>query len=378
MRRRRPGGGGVQGERWILALLLASQFFGDALPAASPDGGAVIVLLDRSFSMEQTDLWQAAREEADALFTSLPPRSPAALVVFDTQAQVVVPLTRRVQDLKNGLWEGLTTRGRGTLPAAGLESALSLLRSRPAGGIVHLISDFQRTAFNDWKPRLPANVVLVPHFVPAPDVVNQSILPWSLLPHAERPGDGEQFREKSEDRRESVGSLAGLTVRIAGGVLLPAVPILAGTRGRLGVFRLKAAGRRPEIRVVITPLSGGFRGVVAQQIPPDGWPSDDLVFAVVGSRPVEEVPTGLPVRLTGAVAGWPCTVVDPAGIRRELVALKHRAGVFRATGQPGIYRVECRDRVDYLVVNPDAGEGDLSRMPPTLLRRRYSDVNRLR
>ncbi|MFQ5670382.1 MAG: VWA domain-containing protein [Acidobacteriota bacterium] len=339
--------------RLLAVILVAFSLGGGSRGPSSPRRRLLVVLLDRSASLENTAVWQAAREAADRLFWNLRQGEMAALVSFDTEARLEIGFTGHPEQLKAALWSGLRPRGRGTAPRVGLERGVELLLARGGKGEIHLISDFQRSAFARSAPDLPAEIHLIAHRVPWPAEKNVRVGPAS----------------------RGTGPPGGVTIQ---------VPLQWCRGGRCGedeatipgegwwpdgVRRLPAAGNRPELRLVAAPLQGGEVGVVAERLPGDGWPSDDRSFAVLpaGVQPGRAAPglssaPGEPVDLGPVAGGGPLVLITPGGRKIRMAGSGRIGWFFRDTGQTGIYRVDVPGReppTRYLVVAPAPAESVL-------------------
>lgn len=130
------------------ALLLAT--LASARPTAPwpvPAGWPVVLVVDVSRSMEETDIQpsrlEAAKRAASEFLRRLPPGVRVGLVTFGNFASVVVPLTPDRGRVAEGL-AGLTTQLRTQL-GAGLLEAVRLLEAEPKvdglRGVAVLLSD---------------------------------------------------------------------------------------------------------------------------------------------------------------------------------------------------------------------------------------------
>jgi Ca-activated chloride channel family protein len=140
------GAGALWG--FTCALLLAAV--ASARPTAPwpvPAGWPVVLVVDVSRSMEETDLQpsrlEAAKRAASEFLRRLPPGVRVGLVTFGNFAQVVVPLTADRGRVAEGVAQ-LTTQLRTQL-GAGLLEAVRLLEAEPRvdglRGVAVLLSD---------------------------------------------------------------------------------------------------------------------------------------------------------------------------------------------------------------------------------------------
>lgn len=143
----------------LLAVAFARPFFDDAdLTGAGAAGPQeVVVLVDRSYSMEVGSQWERALDEARAVFAALGPLDRASLVVFSRGAQVVLRSTSDRARLRGAL--DTLSPGSGTTrfgPALKVAQTILEESDLPAGRVV-LVSDFQRVGWSgDEGVRLPA------------------------------------------------------------------------------------------------------------------------------------------------------------------------------------------------------------------------------
>ena len=151
-----------------LALLLLAAAFAQPLietgAAETPEQAPLdlAVLLDRSLSMSLSSRMEEAQRAAGEELDRLGGRDRAAVVAFSDQAEALTELTREAPILRSAV-SGITAGPGGT----GFASALGLAgRLLPATAgrrrEVVLISDLQRSGFEDGRPRpsLPPGVGL--------------------------------------------------------------------------------------------------------------------------------------------------------------------------------------------------------------------------
>lgn len=123
----------------------------------------VVLVLDRSWSMETGDRWERAVDEARATLSDLVTPDRASLVVFDGVGSVLVEPTLDPGRLRTVL-DSIRPGWGGTQIGAGLQAAGGILQAsdRSRREIV-LISDFQRRGWEDGpRDPLPEGTVLIP------------------------------------------------------------------------------------------------------------------------------------------------------------------------------------------------------------------------
>lgn len=134
-----------------LTALLVSLARPTAVIALPQDQAHVVIVLDVSGSMRADDLrpnrLAAARQATEALLESLPEQAQVGVVTFNSDASVLVPLTRDRGAVREAL-AGLRADG-GTAIGEGLDRALDLLEPRaeergnepPPPSVIILLSD---------------------------------------------------------------------------------------------------------------------------------------------------------------------------------------------------------------------------------------------
>ena len=149
----------------LVAAAFARPFFDRSGPGAAGASGPreVVVLVDRSYSMELGDQMEEARQEAAAVFDALGPLDRASLVAFDRGAEVLARSTSDRVRLRTALDELRISSGA-TRYGPALKLAQTILEeSNLPSGEVYLLSDFQRNAWTgDEDVRLPAGARVVP------------------------------------------------------------------------------------------------------------------------------------------------------------------------------------------------------------------------
>lgn len=151
---------------WLLLLLRAAAlaavaaafarpFFEDSEAGISAGAGPreLVVLLDRSYSMEANGAFEEAVEEARRIFDGMGPLDRASLVTFDRSPQVVVRSSLDPAELGRALdtvavGSGATRYG----PALGAAATVVEESGLPEGEIF-LVSDFQLAGWRDDDER---------------------------------------------------------------------------------------------------------------------------------------------------------------------------------------------------------------------------------
>ena len=150
----------------LLALLFARPFFdSDKTGPGGSEGSRVVVLLDRSASMQREDLWKQALIKADQVLSEASGRDEIALLTFDDQIDVLsgfnsgdeaVPVSAgaQVKAARAALGDARAGWGGSGLGGALIAAADLIEASTPEGGErmakeIVVISDFQEGAERD-------------------------------------------------------------------------------------------------------------------------------------------------------------------------------------------------------------------------------------
>jgi len=172
----------------LLALVLivaafARPFVRRASLAAAAAGGAraIVILVDRSYSMGYADRWARATAAAGVAIGRLNPGDRASMVFFASGAEVALRSTSdrgRLTSALHGAKPGAgTTRYGPALTLAGSIVSESPLPRRE----VILISDFQRAGWQGAEGmRLPDGAVLTPIVIGDDQTANVSVTPVSI------------------------------------------------------------------------------------------------------------------------------------------------------------------------------------------------------
>lgn len=149
----------------LLVLAFARPWFAGGAAVGDDQGRDVVLLLDTSGSLAYAGRRDAAIEAARTALAELGEGDRAALVTFDDRAEQRVALTPDVEALRSGL-AGVRPTDRPTRLETGLLLAGRILGdSDRARREVVLVSDFQRTAWEEGRARLPVGVTLRPILV---------------------------------------------------------------------------------------------------------------------------------------------------------------------------------------------------------------------
>lgn len=238
----------------LLAFAFARPVFARRGAAGSdgPRGRAIVVLLDRSFSMQFGDRWSRATSEARRAIDGLEPGDELTVVAFDRRAAAVSE-AGSVKGVLRAAVDSLRPTDEGTRlsPAIAMATRILSQSQRPARRLV-VISDFQRTAWDlTDELTLPPRTEVVPLDVSGP-VTDHSV-------------------RSVEVRRSADGaSRVNVTARLA----------------RLG----------PAERGVTARLEVGGRTVAQATV---DLPADGGATASFGAVPVPDRPTAAKVVLDG-------------------------------------------------------------------------------
>lgn len=173
--------------RALAVILLAAAFARPFLPGAGFDAAQsgtareVVIVLDRSYSMEYGDRWRRAVAAADSAVGSLGRDDRTTLVLFSDRAEAATQPTSEPADL-SAVLRGVTPEPRVTRFAPALQLARDIVAgSERRARVVLLITDLQRAGWRaEGDVRLPdgtrftvadVNVDDVPANVTVTDVV---------------------------------------------------------------------------------------------------------------------------------------------------------------------------------------------------------------
>jgi len=244
----------------------------------------VVVLIDRSYSMEIGDRMERARSEAARVFDGLGPLDRASLVVFDRSASVLVRSTADRGRLRSVLdtvraGSGVTRFG----PALKVAETILQESEHPVGA-VYLLSDFQRTGWmDDEGAALPrgADFVAVPVGEDPPENVQVAGV---ALPRVVDAG------------RERITPTARLVRRGGDGPLeIPVTLEIDGQAIQTLPVTLEGEGATSVTFQPVTVSRPHTRGTV--RVPADAVPADDQRHFVLSPG------SALMVRIVGPAGG---------------------------------------------------------------------------
>lgn len=149
----------------LIAAAFARPFFDRSSIGALGSGGPreVVVLVDRSYSMQVGDKMDRARAEAERIFRGLGPLDRASLVAFSQGADVAARSTSDLARLQ-GAVETLGVSSAATRFGPALKVAQTILEeSTLPTGEIYLLTDFQRNGWTgDEGVRLPEGARVIP------------------------------------------------------------------------------------------------------------------------------------------------------------------------------------------------------------------------
>jgi Aerotolerance regulator N-terminal/von Willebrand factor type A domain len=179
----------------LLCLAFAKPFI--RLPAAGGAGESSrdrVVLLDRSYSMAYSGRWQQALQAARDAIAELGHGERGAVILFDHETEIASDLTAEHALLNAALATARPGVGHTKLLSA-VERAGNLLQeSKAQRREIVLISDFQRSGFEEGKPlRLSPAVHLIPRIVAGGNAANAAIATVKVERRRRGSGDSVQL-----------------------------------------------------------------------------------------------------------------------------------------------------------------------------------------
>jgi hypothetical protein len=249
----------------LLATAFARPFFRRGVEAGLGGAGAareVVVLLDRSYSMDYADRWTRAQQAARRAVDGLRPGDRATVIAFDETAEALTQPTADRARL-NAAIGGASAGSAGTRYAPALRVAQKLLveSNRPRREVV-LVSDFQRRG---WEARddvqLPAGAAFTPVDVSDGRTADVAVTTATLR------------RERSGDRDYLV---AAARVANSGEAAVASLPMTLSLNGRAVETRRVQLAPRSAATVTFTRVpvpDGEARGTISAA--PDALRPDD-------------------------------------------------------------------------------------------------------
>jgi hypothetical protein len=243
----------------------------DAAAAVTGGGREVVILLDRSFSMQIADRWSRAQAAARQAVDALGPADRATLVLFADQARAI----REEGTSRASLRAAIDTAAPGDA-ATRYAPALMLARrtvaeSRLPTREVIVISDFQRSGWDVGEDaRLPSGTTITPVDIASAEVQDRAVRAVEL-------------RRSMADGRERIT----VTARVSN-----AGPAARGIEARLEVAGRTVATNRLDLGAdaggVVTFESLAIPESPQQaaiRITPDNVPGDDVLHFVLERAP---------------------------------------------------------------------------------------------
>ncbi len=270
----------------LIVFAFARPFFDRSDLAAGTTTGPreLVLLVDRSYSMEVGDRLQRVRSEVADIVGGMGPLDRASLVTFDQSASVLLRSTTdrgRVNSVMDTVRAGAGVTRFG--PA--LRAAQTILdESELPNGVVYLLSDFQRTGWaGEEGVGLPAGSEFVP--VPVAETSPENVqvtglaLPRSMEAGRERVTPTVRLVRRGGDEATEVP----VTLEIDGQAIQTVSVSLAGDGAATALFQ------------PVTVSRAHTRGTVS--VPTDAVPADDRRHFVVSPGSV------LTVRVVGRSTG---------------------------------------------------------------------------
>ena len=307
---------------WLLLVLRTLALFALAAAFAWPflisksaslpgEKSTVILLVDRSASM-------AAREGAGSRFDSacaqatrfLEQSKPdnANLIWIDAEPAAAFPEPGPNLDFLTDLLKQAQPKPEAGAQTAAFDLALRQLAKVSGHRELVIISDFQATAWRDFAPRLPSNIVIRTQRVATATPPNVAVS--RLIPQPAEPVVGQDLTLLTRVENFSAEPLrTQLTLDADGARQSQAIDI--------------PAWGEAESAFVIRPANPGPMAITAS-IEPDGFPADDARHTVVHVRDslrlaLSTAPNSPDAKILGKLAkslAWLEIANDPANARR--------------------------------------------------------------
>jgi len=307
---------------WLLLALRTLALFALAAAFAWPllisksaslpgEKSTVILLVDRSASM-------AAREGAGSRFDSacaqatrfLEQSKPdnANLIWIDAEPAAAFPEPGPNLDFLTDLLKQAQPKPEAGAQTAAFDLALRQLAKVSGHRELVIVSDFQATAWRDFSPRLPANIVVRTQRVATATPPNVAVS--RLIPQPAEPVVGQDLTLLTRVQNFSTEPVrTQLTLDADGARQSQAIDI--------------PAWGEAESAFVIRPANAGPMAITAS-IEPDGFPADDARHTVVHVRDslrlaLTSAPDSADRKILGKLAkslAWLEIANDPTNVRR--------------------------------------------------------------
>ncbi|MFQ5676578.1 MAG: VWA domain-containing protein, partial [bacterium] len=153
----------------LLAVAFARPFFKNLQAGAvwGSDQRAAVILVDNSLSMGYEDNFRKATDKAKELLGSFKVGDEVALVQFSDDATVIAETKDGFASLKNQLQDKLFLSSKGTNYMQALQTAETILLHSPMKSkSIYLISDFQKTAWENLNPHWNIQSGIALNFLP--------------------------------------------------------------------------------------------------------------------------------------------------------------------------------------------------------------------
>ena len=363
----------------VLVLAFSRPFFGKAAESSSAGRvRTVVLLLDRSMSMGYAGTWEAARDSARAVLSSLGADDQVSVVLFDEEAELAQAWTND-KAVARTIVDATTPVARGTRFGAALRVARSALIGAPPGAPEFVIvTDLQRSGLAGVAGlELPKGLPLRVVQVAAAARPNTSL----RAVEARRIVDGQrvllQVLARAVTRDLPAPRSARFTLRLAGRDVGTRTATLQ-PNGELAVvfdaIPAPATAVEGEVTVDADALAGDDRfhfalpaddGIAVQLVVPDDLQKDETLYLEralgIGRAPAVRVERRRPGTLdaatldrSGAVIFWDVTPPTGAAAARFTQWIEAGGGAIVLAGP----RLGARRIADLAGVAALAGSAD--------------------
>lgn len=153
----------------LLALAFARPFF-KGLDAGSVWGSeqkAAVILVDNSLSMGYEDSFRKAADKVKEVLAGFKPGDQVTLVQFSDDATIIAETKESFSSLSKQLPDKLFLSSKGTNYMQALQTAEAILLQAPMDSkSIYLISDFQKTAWENLNPHWSIQSGIALNFLP--------------------------------------------------------------------------------------------------------------------------------------------------------------------------------------------------------------------